>query len=99
MSETAGDHDLQRGLAPIQVSELCSGMVGQVLTGTDIKLAPPGAFVRVADGVAGLVPAQELAVPLETLRSGDVVSVAVAGIDRERRRLTLSQRATSAGLR
>jgi small subunit ribosomal protein S1 len=77
--------------------------VGQALRGPVTKLAPFGAFVRVADGVEGLVHLRELAGPPvaaldEVLRVGDEITVAVTGIDRARRRLTLSQRAVSADL-
>ncbi|MFF5493787.1 S1 RNA-binding domain-containing protein [Streptomyces aquilus] len=71
--------------------------VGQTLSGQVTKLIPFGVFVEVADGLEGLVPLQELAwTPMETpsdvVRAGDEITVAVTGIDRERRTITLSRR-------
>jgi ribosomal protein S1 len=45
------------------------------------------------------VHVQGLAVPVEALQAGDAIAVAVTGIDRERRQLTLSPRAVSADSR
>jgi len=73
--------------------------VGQVLHGTVTKLVPFGALVWVADDVGGLVHVQELPVPVEALQVGDAITVAVTGIDRERRQLAPSQRAVSADSR
>jgi small subunit ribosomal protein S1 len=87
-----------RALQPDPVRAfLDEAMVGQVLSGTVIKVVPLGAFVRVADGVEGLVPVQELADAAEALQAGDTIAVAVADIDRKRRRLTLSRRAALGG--
>jgi ribosomal protein S1 len=81
-----------RALQPDPVRAfLDEAAVGQVLSGTVTKVVPIGAFVRVADGVEGLVPVQELAVVAEALQAEDAITVTVAGIDRERRRLTLFQ--------
>ncbi|MBL0888920.1 S1 RNA-binding domain-containing protein [Myceligenerans indicum] len=71
--------------------------VGQTLHGQVTKLVPFGAFVRVADGVEGLVHLQELAsvpldAPSDAVQTGDEITVAVTAIDAERRRLTLSRR-------
>jgi small subunit ribosomal protein S1 len=76
--------------------------VGQTLRGSVTKLVPFGAFVRVADGVEGLVHLRDLAgppvaAPNEVLQIGDEITVAVTSIDRARRRLVLSQRAASTG--
>ncbi|KUN23170.1 RNA-binding protein [Streptomyces antibioticus] len=70
---------------------------GQILSGRVTKLIPFGAFVEVADGLEGLVHLRELAwTPVETpsdvVRVGDGITVAVTGIDRERRTITLSRR-------
>ena len=87
-----------RALQPDPVRAfLAAAKVGQVLRGTVTKLVPFGAFVQVADGVEGLVHLQEMEAPLDALQVGDQILVAVAGIDRDRRRLALSQRAVSAG--
>jgi small subunit ribosomal protein S1 len=61
------------------------------------KVVPFGLFVQVADGVEGLVPLRDLgsvpvAAPEDVVRIGDGVSVTVMSVDRERHRLTLSQR-------
>jgi small subunit ribosomal protein S1 len=73
--------------------------VGQVLRGTITKLVPFGVFVQTADGVERLVHVQGLAVPAEALQAGDAITVAVTGIDRERRQLALSPQAVSADSR
>ncbi|MFC8717129.1 S1 RNA-binding domain-containing protein [Kitasatospora sp. NPDC057198] len=65
---------------------------GRTLRGTVTRLVPFGVFVRVADGVEGLVPSEALGPAEGTLRVGDEVPVVVAGVDRERRRLTLALR-------
>ena len=71
--------------------------LGQELTGPITKIVPIGAFVQVADGVEGLVQAQEFAgTGVDALGSavkvGDRLAVVVADLDRERRRLTLGLR-------
>ncbi|NJP97855.1 S1 RNA-binding domain-containing protein [Nonomuraea sp. FMUSA5-5] len=57
--------------------------VGQRLSGTVTKVVPFGVFVRVADGMEGLV--REAAG-----RPGDIVQVVIVGLERERRRLLLA---------
>ncbi|MEY9928502.1 ribosomal protein S1 [Catenulispora sp. GP43] len=57
--------------------------VGEELTGQVTMLVPFGVFVRVADGIEGLLRHGEADV-------GDTVTVVVAGIDRKRRTLELS---------
>ncbi|MFG1943900.1 S1 RNA-binding domain-containing protein [Nonomuraea sp. NPDC048826] len=64
---------------------------GQILYGTVTKVVPFGAFVRVADGVEGLVHFGEAAAPA-TMAAGDEVTVIVVGIDAVRRRLALARR-------
>ncbi|MGW0909992.1 S1 RNA-binding domain-containing protein [Streptomyces sp. NPDC002853] len=71
--------------------------VGRHLEGRVTKLIPFGAFVRVADGIEGLVHLTELAWtpvenPQDVVQIGDEIPVVVTEIDRERRRLTLSRR-------
>jgi small subunit ribosomal protein S1 len=61
------------------------------------NVVPFGFFVRVADGVEGLVRVRELdstplAAPEDAIQPGDEIPVIVTHIDRERRRLTLSRR-------
>ncbi|MFE7856187.1 S1 RNA-binding domain-containing protein [Streptomyces sp. NPDC057403] len=77
--------------------------VGQKLSGQVTKLIPFGVFVRVADGIEGLLHLRELAWtpvehPSDVVQVGDQITVGVTEIDRERRRLALSRRqASSAG--
>ncbi|TPQ20974.1 S1 RNA-binding domain-containing protein [Streptomyces sporangiiformans] len=78
--------------------------VGRTLRGKVTKLVPFGVFVQVADGVEGLVHLRELTgTPSESpegvVQVGDEVTVVVTEIDRERRRLALSRRQASPGLR
>jgi small subunit ribosomal protein S1 len=82
---------------------LAEASVGQILCGTVTRLVSFGAFIQVADGVEGLVHLQELTGPLvaapgDALQVGDEITVALTGIDRERRQIVLSQRAASADL-
>ncbi|MFF4614462.1 S1 RNA-binding domain-containing protein [Nonomuraea jabiensis] len=61
------------------------------------KVVPFGVFVRVADGIEGLVHLSELAVtpvgaPGDVVQIGDEVTVITTGIDLRRRRLALSRR-------
>ncbi|MFE0044558.1 S1 RNA-binding domain-containing protein [Streptomyces albireticuli] len=71
--------------------------VGQKLHGRVTKLVPFGAFVQVADGFEGLIHLRELAwtpveAPENAVQVGDEVTVVVTGVNRERRKLVLSQR-------
>lgn len=71
--------------------------VGQILHGSVTKLVPFGAFVRVKDGIEGLVHLNELSTtPIETpdqaVQTGDEVIVTITEIDLLRRRLALSCR-------
>jgi ribosomal protein S1 len=71
--------------------------VGQILHGPVTKLVPFGAFVRVADGIEGLIHLSELATtPIETpdqaVQIGEEVIVTITDIDTYRRRLALSRR-------
>lgn len=61
---------------------------GDVLDGTVTKVVPFGVFVRVADGVEGLLRD----VPGGEVRAGDAVTVVVGEIDAERRRVAFSDR-------
>ncbi|MGW8666170.1 S1 RNA-binding domain-containing protein [Streptomyces niveus] len=64
--------------------------VGQTLRGRVTRLIPFGVFVEVAEGVEGLVHRDELA--REVAGAGAEVTVVVMDVDRERRRLLLSER-------
>ncbi|MEV8314857.1 S1 RNA-binding domain-containing protein [Streptomyces sp. NPDC059900] len=77
--------------------------VGRRLRGRVTKLVPFGAFVRVADGVEGLVHLRELARapvenPEDVVGVGDEVCVVVLEVDLLRRRVALSLRRASAPL-
>ncbi|MFE0101526.1 S1 RNA-binding domain-containing protein [Streptomyces sp. NPDC059009] len=58
---------------------------GRELRGQVTKLVPFGVFVRVAEGIEGLIHGPE-----PGLREGDDVMVRVTEVDRERRRVALS---------
>ena len=69
--------------------------IGQVVPGKVTKLVPFGAFVRVDDGIEGLVHISELAerhveLPEQVATVGDDIFVKVIDIDLERRRISLS---------
>ncbi|MYV52460.1 S1 RNA-binding domain-containing protein [Streptomyces sp. SID3212] len=68
--------------------------VGRRLRGQVTKVVPFGVFVRVADGIEGLVHLRDLPRPLaetteQALQVGEDVTVVVTEIDLPRRRLTL----------
>jgi small subunit ribosomal protein S1 len=69
--------------------------IGQVVPGKVTKLVPFGAFVRVEDGIEGLVHISELAerhveIPEQVVQVNDDIFVKVIDIDLERRRISLS---------
>ena len=69
--------------------------IGQVVPGKVTKLVPFGAFVRVDDGIEGLVHISELAerhveLPEQVVTVGSDIFVKVIDIDLERRRISLS---------
>jgi len=69
--------------------------IGQIVPGKVTKLVPFGAFVRVDEGIEGLVHISELAerhveLPDQVVGVGDDVMVKVIDIDLERRRISLS---------
>ena len=75
---------------------------GDVVTGTVTKLVPFGSFVKVAEGIEGLVHISELAerhveLPEQVVALGQEVSVKVIDIDLERRRISLSIKQAMAG--
>ena len=77
--------------------------IGQVVPGKVTKLVPVGAFVRVEDGIEGLVHISELAqrhveVPEQVAKVGDEVFVKVIDIDLERRRISLSLKQANEGV-
>ncbi len=69
--------------------------IGQVAPGKVTKLVPFGAFVRVADGIEGLVHISELSgkhveLAEQVVSVGEEVFVKIIDIDLERRRISLS---------
>ncbi len=69
--------------------------MGQVVPGKVTKLVPFGAFVRVEEGIEGLVHISELAerhveIPEQVVTVEDDIFVKVIDIDLERRRISLS---------
>ncbi len=74
---------------------------GEILDGQVTKLVPFGAFVRVAQGIEGLVHISELShehvdTPESVLSVGDDVQVKVIDVDVSRRRVSLSMRQVTA---
>jgi small subunit ribosomal protein S1 len=69
--------------------------VGDIVHGTITKLVPFGAFVKVADGIEGLVHISELSgthvdLPEQVVSLGEQVTVRIIDIDLDRRRISLS---------
>ena len=69
--------------------------IGQVVEGTVTRVVPFGAFVRLDDGIEGLVHISELADryvnhPHEVVKEGDRVQVRILNIEPERKRMGLS---------
>jgi small subunit ribosomal protein S1 len=74
---------------------------GEILTGQVTKLVPFGAFVRVAQGIEGLVHISELShehvdTPESVLSVGEEVTAKVIDVDVSRRRVSLSMRQVTA---
>ncbi|MGH2631071.1 MAG: 30S ribosomal protein S1, partial [Actinomycetota bacterium] len=74
---------------------------GAIISGQVTKLVPFGAFVRVAQGIEGLVHISEIShehvdTPESVLTVGDEVQVKVIDVDVSRRRVSLSMRQVSA---
>ncbi len=77
--------------------------INQVVPGKVTKLVPFGAFVRVQDGIEGLVHISELAerhveIPEQVVQVGDDILVKVIDIDLERRRISLSLKQANEGV-
>jgi len=77
--------------------------IGQIAPGKVTKLVPFGAFVRVADGIEGLVHISELSgkhveLAEQVVSVGDEVFVKVIDIDLERRRISLSLKQANEGI-
>lgn len=72
--------------------------IGQVVEGTITQLASFGAFMRIEDGVEGLIHVSEmgdgqLQHPRDAVKEGDVVQARIIRIDPARKRMGLSLRA------
>jgi small subunit ribosomal protein S1 len=72
-------------------------VVGSLVTGKIARLTTFGAFVRLDDGIEGLIHVSELSDrhivhPRNVVKEGDVVTVRVLRVEAERRRLGLSLR-------
>jgi len=77
--------------------------IGQIAPGAVTKLVPFGAFVRVAEGIEGLVHVSELAerhveIPEQVVSVGDQVMVKIIDIDLDRRRVSLSLKQANEGV-
>ncbi|GHF50941.1 small subunit ribosomal protein S1 [Amycolatopsis bartoniae] len=77
--------------------------IGQIVPGKVTKLVPFGAFVRVEEGIEGLVHISELAerhveIPEQVVQVGSEVMVKVIDIDLERRRISLSLKQANEGV-
>lgn len=77
--------------------------LGQVVPGHVTKLVPFGAFVRVEDGIEGLIHISELAsrhvdLAEQVVSAGDTLYVKVIDIDLERRRISLSLKQANKGV-
>jgi small subunit ribosomal protein S1 len=72
-----------------------SHQIGELIPGRVTKLVPFGAFVRVDDGIEGLVHISELAerhvdIPEQVVSVGEEITVKIIDIDLDRRRISLS---------
>ena len=76
--------------------------INQVVPGEVTKLVPFGAFIRVFEGIEGLVHISELAerhveIPEQVVQVGDELFVKIIDIDLERRRISLSLKQANEG--
>ncbi len=76
-------------------------VVGGKLTGRVVRLQDFGAFVEIEPGVDGLIPLSEMSwtkrvrTPNEVVKEGDMVEVAIIGVDAEKKRVSLSLKQTA----
>jgi len=76
--------------------------INQVVPGEVTKLVPFGAFIKVFEGIEGLVHISELAerhveIPEQVVQAGDKLFVKIIDIDLERRRISLSLKQANEG--
>jgi small subunit ribosomal protein S1 len=75
--------------------------VGGKLTGRVVRIQDFGAFVEIEPGVDGLIPLSEMSwtkrvrTPNEVVKEGDMVEVAIIGVDAEKKRISLSLKQTA----
>ena len=77
--------------------------IGQIVPGRVTELVPFGAFVRVEEGIEGLVHVSELAerhveIPEQVVQVNDDVMVKIIDIDLDRRRISLSLKQANEGV-
>lgn len=77
--------------------------IGHIVPGVVTKLVPFGTFIRVEEGIEGLVHVSELAerhveIPEQVVAVGDEVMVKIIDIDLERRRISLSLKQANEGV-
>ncbi|MDR2704063.1 MAG: 30S ribosomal protein S1 [Cellulomonadaceae bacterium] len=77
--------------------------IGQVVPGKVTKLVPFGAFVRIDEGIEGLVHISELAqrhveLPDQVVKVGEPVFAKIIDIDLERRRVSMSLKQANEGV-
>jgi len=75
---------------------------GEIVSGTVTRLAAFGAFVKIAEGIEGLVHISEMAHkriarPNQVVREGEVVNVKILSIDPDTQRVSLSIKQTTGG--
>ncbi len=95
LSVKEGNKKISLSLRAVRPDPLRGVVEGKIVQGTVTRLVDFGAFVRIEDGVEGLVHVSELAehrihLPEEVVTPGDEVLVKVLRVDRRRRRLDLS---------
>lgn len=75
-----------------------SNNVGDIVTGQVVKLLNYGAFVRLKEGVEGLIHISEISTervnnPEEKLKVGDIINVKIINIDEKDQKISLSLKA------
>jgi small subunit ribosomal protein S1 len=104
------DHDRERVSLSLKATQedpwqtfARTHQLGEIVPGKVTKLVPFGAFVRVEDGIEGLVHVSELAerhveIPEQVVTVGEDVMVKIIDIDLERRRISLSLKQANEGV-
>jgi small subunit ribosomal protein S1 len=89
--ETEESQSLERDFGMLQEGMIVEGVVD--------KLSPYGAFIKITDHLTGLLHISEFSYdhikkPSEVLKPGDVTQVKILGIDRDKKKISLSRKAT-----